>query len=253
MKKIILVLLLVCCTSAVFAQADKAGNALKTFSHLSKEEIVRGAIGQQMRYIGRRMLLEAELAQYNLIPLTINGAAGSWPTVFAFPLTSANNKKEIVGNLRPYNYGMSETDIADKWLSEYLMNLGEEEDIHFVYRGMHLADLESVKNILLHGLRVDKTHVGGVYVTTAPILARHHARTQITGEIPVFVTMDQEDVVDYLQPKRREYFSGTDIPAEAISHLFAFLNIDGKLAWYRVVLTDKMIFIPLPEEQLNIR
>ena len=227
MRKILVILWLLCCTSTAFAQGG-SGKALRNLSHVSKEEILRGVVAQQMRHIGRQMLLNTELARYDLIPLTINGTTSSWKTVFAIPLTSALSKKEIVGKLRPYSYGMSESDIADKRLNEYLMGLEKKEDIHFVYRGMHLADLENLKNVLLHGLRVDKTHEGGVYVTTAPMLARHHARVNFADEIPVFVTMEEGDVVDYLQPKRREYFSETDIPAEAISHLFAFLDIDGK-------------------------
>ena len=229
--------------------AQGGGKALRNLSHLNKEEILRGVINQQMRHIGRQMLLHAELAKYNLLPLTINGATSSWETVVAFSPESANRTKEIVGNLRPYTYVDTAGWVgADRRLMEYLMNWEKEEDIRCVYRGMHVADLENVKDILLNGLKVGKTHENGIYVTTAPILARHYARTQTPGEIPVFVTMEQDDVVDYLQPKRNEYFSETDIPAEAISHVFAFLEVDGKPNWHRVVLQDKMIFIPLPKE-----
>ncbi|MBR4682468.1 MAG: hypothetical protein IKP06_04110 [Elusimicrobiaceae bacterium] len=216
--------------------------------HLSEEAIVRNAIAQQMRFLARRELLTMELAEYQLVPLKIDGLTGSWPTVFAMPFQKATPPEIISGRLLPEGYNDT-YGAADMNLNFFLSQQHDEEWTRFLYRGMTLSNLDELEHILLHGLETSKTTCEAVYVSTVPWYARSYSKLLDGTKIPVFVAMDEDLVADYLTPKRAfsEYFSETDIPAETIAHVFAFLNISGQPAWYRVVLDDEMIFIPLPD------
>lgn len=248
MKKILTVLLLVCCVSAAFAQRG-AGRVLGSYTRLN-EQVAR-TIQREIRFTSRQLRLVDELARYQFVPLKTRNLSTSWQTVLAVSSVRAS-----LGNVAAASLSLTNdvnTHKLDANLENYLTHTSETEGTKFVFRGMHLADLDEMTHILLDGLEVDKTGYESVYVAASHHMAEEYAGTSKGGRIPVLVTMEEEAVSDYLEtdivfPIDGIYSSKTDIPADAISHLFAFLDINGKPAWYRVVLDDEMIFIPLPDE-----
>lgn len=248
MKRLLFVLICNLCITPVFAQKG-VNRAVRSLPHLSEEAIVRNVIAQQRRFLMRRSLLTIELAEYQLVPLKINGVdKPSWPTVFAIPFQNTTLKKTISGRLLPEGYNDT-YGVANMNLNFYLTQQSDEEGTMFAYRGMPLSNLDEVEHILLYGLEINKTGYEAVYVSTVPWYARSYAKSLDGTKIPVLVALDADLIADYVTPDRAksEYYSKTDIPAEAIAHVFAFLTINRKPAWYRVVLADEMIFIPLPD------
>lgn len=252
MKKLLIILLLACGASGAFAQKG-VGKVFKRALRVDEALIAQRAMQQQMRFITRQTLLSMELAELQRIPLKINGVTGSWTTSLALPFKSAPAKKTILGRLAPKGYD-DKYPVADMELDMYLMRLSKSEETAFLYRGMHLANLDEIKHILLDGLEVSKTGYDRIYLSTVPSVGKLYAETAVPAEmlkeIPVLALVEQDIVADYLKEERTfhyYYYSEADIPAEAISHVFAFLEINSRPAWYRVVLENEMIFIPLPK------
>ena len=244
MKKILIVLLLVCCSGVGFAQQGVG----RFLGHSVQDQLVRQVTQHQIQFVSRQLRLAEELARYQRVPLKTTGSPPSFPTVLALPCVQAPRGQAAAARLWPV-YDESTYELAGTNLKEYLTQLSKTEGTKFLFRGMPLTDLNEIIHILSEGLEVEKTGYERIYVAASYLTAERYAET-FGGKIPVFVVMENEDVVDYLErdilfPEDGIYSSPTDIPAEAISHVFAFLEINGKLAWYRVVLQDEMIFLPL--------
>lgn len=250
MKRILTVLLLVCCANAAFAQKG-AGRVLGNYTHLT-EQAAR-AIQREIRFTSRQLRLVDELEHYRQIPLKIVGVFNTGPAALALPVTQAKHLNLEAAQLS-LNHDENIYKLAIARLGDYLAHISEAEGTEFIYRGMHLGDLGEIEHILLEGLEVDKTGYDAVYATQSFSFAMRYTN-ESPYRIPVLVALEgtliDDLACDIMWPELGSYCSETDIPAAAISHVFAFLDINGKPAWYRVVLQDEMIFIPLPEEFPN--
>ena len=264
MKKHFLFLLCMLSVSCVFAQKGRVieagAKALRGTTSLT-EQVSRQVAQQQVRLVGWQARLAEELAYHSLVPLKMSGIDTSVPTVFALPRADSPAPKTFVAQLAPKGYDDDKYPAENRALDEYIMRLSAAESAEFMYRGMHLTSLDEVKHILLNGLEMGRTDYKGIYLSSAPLVAKLYAETSVPkemiAEVPVFVLIKKTHVADYLKQDRSflsYYYCGTDIPAEAISHMFAFLDINGRSAWYRVVLQNEMIFMPLKNgPELNIR
>ena len=247
MNKIILILLLACCTGPSFAQRG-VEHAMGNYTRLT-EQVAR-AMRREMRFANRQIRLLDELKHCRRIPLQITGLSTTGMASLALPAMQASRFNLPLAHLS-LNHDQNIYKLAITRLQNYLTHVTEAEDTKFVYRGMHLGDLSEIEHILLEGLEIDKTGYDAVYVSQSLNFALGYAENS-PGQIPVLVALEG-DIIDDLAPSIRwpdldVYESETDIPADAISHVFAFLNISGRPAWYRVVLDDEMIFIPLSKE-----
>ncbi len=249
--------------SCVFAQEGKAikawAQALRGTTSLT-QQVSRQVAQQQVRLVGWQARLAEELAYHSLVPLKMSGIDTSVPTVFALPRTSAPGPKTFIAQLAPKGYDDDKYPLANRALDDYIAQLSKAENAEFLYRGMHLANLDEAKHVLLNGLEVNKADENRIYLSPAPLVAKLYAETSVPKEmikeIPILVLVEKDRVADYLTPERAlgTYYSRVDIPVEAVSHMFAFLDINGKPAWYRVVLQNEMILMPLKNgPELNIR
>ena len=248
-KIAIIAWLLVCCTGYSFCQ----GGLVKASRLAKSADVTRALMEQQRRMIGRHMRLQTELAQRQLVPLNIPNMPTKEPLLFAPPPSLGTDPLQAVSGqlVAAYNdaYATQNHDL-DYFLIRQNKENNSEEGL--LYRGMRLSNLEEVRHILLHGLETSKTNYRVVYMSAAPFYARRFTETPPGSKepiIPTLVVLEGETAVDCIETDLGigECYSDTDIPSEAIVHVFVFLNINQEPAWYRVVeWKEGMIFLPLP-------
>ncbi len=241
--------LLVCYTGYSFSQ----GWLGKATQFAKSADVTRLLIQQQKRALARYTLLETELAQRQLVPLHIANMPTKEPLLFAQHASLNTDPPQTVSGqlVSAYNdsYATKNHNLDYFLIRQNKENNSEER---LLYRGMRLSNLEEVRHILLHGLETNKTNYKAVYMSAAPFYARRFAEILPESKetlIPTIVAIEGNILVDHIDTDLGigEYYSDTDIPADAIVHMFVFLNINQEAAWYRVVeWKDGMVFIPLP-------
>ncbi|WP_428075650.1 hypothetical protein [Candidatus Avelusimicrobium luingense] len=253
LKKVFLLALLLTGNSLGWAQNTILAAPKQIGKTVTGEVVdVHALIAQQMSAMCRQMMISTEIRVSEKYNIRFADMRSDIPSILALDSKLENAQDYVLARIVPKN-----DDIVYKqasWnLRFYLMNLMKEEGTHFFYRGMRLASLEAIDHVLLHGLEVNKTAYNGIYMT--PMLAVAEGYSGSTqGEIQVIVVLDSEAVIDHLkQDMPGEAYSERNIPPFAIVEVLAFLEINGKPEWYRVVLDDEgRVFIPLPASKRKI-
>ena len=118
------------------------------------------------------------------------------------------------------------------------------------FRGMQLENIDELKNILLNGLEVSKTHYKAIYTSYIPSVALAYAFPSF--EAAMYNALDDEKVLPVMVKivadletfeKAVRDFSAyhtvfQDIPADKIADVMIFLEINGKKDWYKVTLKE---------------
>ena len=123
-----------------------------------------------------------------------------------------------------------------------------------VYRGMYMADLKNVGNLLINGLEINKSdaYPGEIYTTPFLRMALGYAvpKPGVKPEIPVLVRIR---LTTELLDKKASVSWGAErvfykaIPASFLSDVMVFLEVNGKPDWYKVTLENgELIFTPAP-------
>ncbi len=133
-----------------------------------------------------------------------------------------------------------------------------------LYRGLRLENFDELKNLLVNGLELDKCLIPRreIYTTFTPSRALLYAvpRGRIEENLPVLIK------IPFVSPLQkliswREYnvvVFNQDIPAEAVSDIWVFLDVNGKPDWCKATLQDgDLVLIPgygevRNEEDLNV-
>ncbi|MBR4356049.1 MAG: hypothetical protein IKP96_05760 [Elusimicrobiaceae bacterium] len=247
MRKILATLLFIFIISPSFAQSgiSKQVQAAIQRAGTGADEAVTRAI---INIITDRVLLSQQIATMALVPLNMPKSGTTQP-VLAFPKNSPRLPRELkaAGALAPSPESMSEVN-AD--LSLYFLLRGKHRSM---YRGMGLSNLEEVRDILLDGLKVEKTNYPDIYMTQFPTLALEFATHYNPDKISVIVIISAEAIFPFIEPVASdEYTCNRDVTTDMIDEVLVFLNINGKEAWHRAVLQDDhLVFLPLPEEPMD--
>ena len=137
-----------------------------------------------------------------------------------------------------------------------------------LYRGLRLQNTDELQNILTHGMEIDKTHHHTVFVSPNISVALGymfpHQTARLLGTfeeeaLPVMIKIPvtQQLLRENSPQKPQEEFGGRrvfyqDVPAEQISDVFVFLEVNNQLRWYKAVVEQgQLIFIPVPSKALS--
>ncbi|MBR4356052.1 MAG: hypothetical protein IKP96_05775 [Elusimicrobiaceae bacterium] len=243
MKKILIVLLLICCTQCGFAQNG---------THAMKAALGAGAkmnalVSRDVLWMREYASLMTRLEQSQLVPLQFADKSVSVAPKLVVPAQNVYKKTIVPGEI--LSLEAKEKDALEEWeLNSYFRYLTDTKSMNFIFRGMKLANLKEIEHILLHGLETSKAGGGVIYMSTSLTQAKIYSEIRKEG-IPVIVAMDIDSLLMPIEESvyKFDYRIKTDIPRQSIFRVLAFLNIDGKTAWYRVEIPPSgMVFLPLP-------
>ena len=135
-----------------------------------------------------------------------------------------------------------------------------------IYRGLKLNNLAELKNILVHGMEIKKSHFPEIYASyslgvalgfsVSPFeWATYENLPDIDFELPTVVKIP---VTIRLLEKNTPYesngdvFFRQDIWPDLMSDVMVFLEVDGKPGWYRATLQDKnLVLIYSPTKNIE--
>ena len=119
-----------------------------------------------------------------------------------------------------------------------------------LYRGMAIADIDELKNILVNGLETTKTNYKKkIFTAYDPLTAVLYAQpTHLFNEqanLPVLIKIPLTPALDQYAPQQFETAQAfrQNIPADAISDVWILLEINKKADWYKVTLQDGEIVL----------
>ena len=232
MKRIIFILLLFMSISPAFAQGSKVGKALLSATV-------------------ERQVVKSTLPVFQLVKITnlpgepmikLGGAVDNAPAVLSARMLPGADSYYII---RPSTPNGMYTDQI--FLPRNIL-----ENRESFYRGMRLGKIDDLKNLLINGLEISKSHYypGKIYASPKPFIPLWHATM---GMEPILLTLIQipanPTLCIYEENKIDEVFFRRDIPVEFISNVWVFLEVNKKPDWYKVVLeNNELVFIHAPGE-----
>ena len=128
------------------------------------------------------------------------------------------------------------------------------------YRGLHLNNLEAVKNILENGIELNevseetaretgpKIYFSGyprrvVRFSTKDDDAHNWLPTVIRFELPSWYTVYEHKLLGGY----KDYIVRQNIPARYVMDVMVFLEVNGKPDWYKATLENgELVFTPAP-------
>lgn len=243
MKKLAVICLIV--GSCLPALAQKEIKAIETAVRINTE--LSRTISQQLSKAEQSAAVLANTVQ-TLIPLQITEASPSLQTKMAVLLESMQGREIATGKLLRSTYMRYQE--ADLVLNDYLERINQAENTSFLYRGMHVNDLQDVQQILAQGMLVNQTGYNSIYMSANFAVARHYAKLE--EGIPVVVMIKKDDIAGSLRPGNLpNFYAEKDIPPQAIFGVFVLLDINGTPGWYRVLWQNKLIFTPLTNDTVK--
>ena len=249
MKKLLVLSLLCCCFSPVYAQRS---NVWPNLTELAS----------QVRLRVERLAIQRQLRQSSGPYLQIMNAPSRQPSVKLGTTMLPFNTHVSPNDIVPAKI-LKEREIAQSiFPGETLLSamyipeaLNTEEDVMF--RGLRLYTLTSVQNILQNGIQYKKVSPEferKIYFTGWVFRALNFAYsapvdTEILPTIVKFrVPKDDRNIyarnhifsVDY-------YYWAEDVRAEDIQDVMVFLEVDRKLGWYKATLENgQLVLTPAP-------
>ncbi len=133
------------------------------------------------------------------------------------------------------------------------------------YRGLRLQNTEELKNILARGMEIDKTHHEMIFVSPNVSVAMEYMFPRWWGvetsedALPVLVKIPATEQLLTENPPEipSEDFGGrrifyNNIPANNISDVAVYADVNGTSGWYTVTLNDgELVFTPAPAETIR--
>lgn len=119
-----------------------------------------------------------------------------------------------------------------------------------LYRGMAIANLDELKDILINGLKTTKSnHMKRIFTSHDPDTAILYAQpTHLFNEqanLPVLLKIPLTPAVEQYAQERFPMATAflQDIPAEAIPDVWILLEVNKKADWYKATLEDGEIVL----------
>ncbi|MCQ2410799.1 MAG: hypothetical protein MJ053_04835 [Elusimicrobiaceae bacterium] len=108
-----------------------------------------------------------------------------------------------------------------------------------LYRGMELDYLTDIQHILQNGLECNKSRYEGIFFSCSLEMALGYT----TGKYRALPVLVRVPVTADMSGTFKSYFNDEyiflqDVPADRISDVVVFLEVDGQVGWYKVVLKD---------------
>ena len=121
-----------------------------------------------------------------------------------------------------------------------------------LYRGMAITDLDELKNILTNGLETDKSyHHKKIFTAYEPLTAVLYAqpthRFNAKADLPVLIKIPLTPALEQYTSDRFETARAfrQNIPAQAISDVWIFLEVNKKADWYKATLENgEIVLLP---------
>ena len=131
------------------------------------------------------------------------------------------------------------------------------------YRGIWLYDLTALKNVLVNGMEVSRSHYREIFVISRMDLALQYALPPtvwagpilpVVVRIPMVPELLEQSKSDLCFEKGLVDMFYRDIPASFIADVMVFLEVDGKPGWYKVILQkDELTFRPVVGVNLSLK
>lgn len=119
-----------------------------------------------------------------------------------------------------------------------------------LYRGLSVANLEELKNILINGLEKNRSNYDKKIFTayeplTAVLYAQPNHRFNTTADLPVLLKIPLTPALEQYKPERfaTALAFRKNLPAEAISDVWILLEVNQKADWYKAVLDNGEIVL----------
>lgn len=124
-----------------------------------------------------------------------------------------------------------------------------------LYRGMRLTKLSDLENLLLQGLEIRRTAYSELYFAYIFSMAMDYALPRIVdksidGAFPVVVKVPvtTELPISCTGVNAQAY---KDLPAEFISDVMVFMEINGQADWYKAIAeNNKLVLISVPTTRM---
>lgn len=137
-----------------------------------------------------------------------------------------------------------------------------------LYRGLRLKNTAELKNILVNGMEINKTHHGVIYVSPNVSVALGymfpHQTAQLLGTaedemLPVLIKIPVTErlLKENLPGKTQEDFGGrrvlyNDVPVDMISEVAVYVEKNGVRGWYKVIWeNEQLVFMPVESKTIS--
>ncbi|MBR4682466.1 MAG: hypothetical protein IKP06_04100 [Elusimicrobiaceae bacterium] len=245
MKKILIMLFLVYCIGPAFAQKG-AGKAAQSLTGLERQ-VARAA---------QKTVRTALAAEY--VPIT--NLPGSPTVKFRLPFV-AGVEKSTAALLAPddvyplvFSKGPRATYPKKMFVPQGFLSKNKN-----FYRGMKLVSLEDLTNLFKNGLELGKSvdFPDKIYATSEASFAVAYAMPstaynsfwEVEANLPVLIKIPATEELRQYAPEVFRYHETfrRDVPAQFISDIWVFLEVNGKPDWYKVVWQNgELVFTPAP-------
>ena len=240
MRNILTLLLVCCCFSPAFAQKGK---------------IIQGALG------GRAALTDAVTRQAAKQTVTasqvrlaqITNLPGQPTVQVQLPQTAVADSPVLSARILPSLEVYKSVSLAGSRQLYVPDVFAETKDV--LYRGMRLTKLSDLENLLLRGLEIRRTAYSELYFAYAFSRAMDYAlpmsvTEKAAGDFPVVVKVPvtTELPVSCTGVNAQAY---KDLPAEFISDVMVFMEINGRTDWYKAIAeNNKLVLISVPTTRM---
>ncbi|MBR4356054.1 MAG: hypothetical protein IKP96_05785 [Elusimicrobiaceae bacterium] len=257
-KKLLVLGLMISCFSPSFAQGKKIIEAGRSGSSLT-EAVTRQTAQTLKRTSHTPGVQFARIINLPDGPLVkLGGSVDNGPAVLAARMLRGADSYYI---LRPCTASGAYT--GEVFLPQDIL-----KNEKSFYRGMRLEKIDDLKNLLINGLEIDKTHYRGEIFTSldasVPLwyatMGNEH-RLIVLIKIPVTESLrsyapEAWPIEDRYAPRRSqrgdEVFFRRDVPIRFISDVWIFWEVDGKPDWYKVTLeNDELVFTRAPSRMFT--
>ncbi len=257
MKKLLILVLMILCFSPLYAQRWRGLTPWKkpaVRTHVLRNKVRRAAVRPVTQTVS---LPKVRVAQITNVP-------GKPMVNVRLPETAVSNSPVLSARiLKPIELHRNIS--LEKSLQLYMPEAFYLPD-EAAYRGMRLDEWDELKNLLINGLQVGRTHYGMIY--TAKFAAAALSYAVPDHEMCVYESLLEEDefrltvitkipltseVLSLSVPDHRTGWLtfGKDIPAFMISDVMIFLEINGKPDWYKVTLEEgNLLLTPAPSKKV---
>lgn len=257
MKRIIFCLLLLMSLSPAFAQGSKVG---QTGIKLATQSDIALKVGQQF---GKRVLARATDVPTVTALARISNLPGSPLVQIQLPQTAQSAIGEKILSVHTLE-GQQLPDLVSKQDSQVYVhiptrfNSGERA----LYRGLHLRNLDELKNILVNGLECNKTLCSQIFFTNRlygslgyasglPYTDKERYLPRLVVLIQIFV--NRPLVLSKFRRALYDEYVSKNLPADKLTDIMVFLEVNGQWNWYKVILQDgEIVFQQTPNAKVNV-
>ena len=245
MKKLLLILIGAAAVSPLYAQAGKAADGGLKFATQSDLALtVAQKVGQQaVRKAGVSVVSPVRLGQMINLP--------GKPLVQVRLNTDETSPLEEILPVRILPSIQIYKSVSPLGSRQLYVPSAFTETKNVLYRGMRFTKLSDVENLLLRGLEIRLSAYSEIYFAYLFSMAMGYTLPRIPdeevkGDFPIVVKVP---VIPQLPVSQTGVAAQAyqDLPAEFISDVMVFLEINGRADWYKAIVeNNKLVLVSVP-------